>query len=375
MTAPPVFVVHGIANRDEGEFENRVRHLADRTGRGDIHAVYWGDLGADDTYVPLVVPHVPPRRPVRGGAEPDETDPAAIALGGAADLPDAPALELFLVGVRRPGKGLRYDEADVAAAIRQAWLDDPPEWLWGLTDAGLLAELGAVTASTTLELLGADDGYPMRSSEHVRRVAGAVLRQTDRVAAATLGAAAARFLSWARRHAARAVALNVGDLLSYQRHRGEVLDRLRRRIAEVAGPGAGLDPVRPVHLVGHSLGAVIALDAATAAEAPVHAASMVTFGSHWSLLHLWRPDAGVPAYTGEPVPLPGTIRRWTNLWERFDLLAFLAAPLFTLADGSRPRDVELRQGDPATLFSHSVYWESPALLTALAEAWDGDDDG
>jgi hypothetical protein len=73
------------------------------------------------------------------------------------------------------------------------------------------------------------------------------------------------------------------------------------------------------------------------------------------------------------VSLPPTIRRWTNLWERLDLLAFLAEPLFVLPDGTHPRDVELRQGYAGGLFSHSVYWDSPLALAELAQAWRNDD--
>jgi hypothetical protein len=170
-------------------------------------------------------------------------------------------------------------------------------------------------------------------------------------------------------HGAEGVARNLGDLMVYQRHREEIHRRVRDTIAAKAGPAAGRDDANRIHLVGHSLGAVIAMDMATSDVDPVYAESIVTFGSVWSLLHLWHPYGAVPPYRGEPVRLPETVRRWTNLWEPLDLMAFLAAPVFVQHGGAPPSDVELRRGYAKTLFTHSVYWESPQLLAVLTDAW------
>jgi hypothetical protein len=384
---PPVFVIHGIANRDPAQFDRRVRKLADDMGRADVHPVFWGDLGADHQWVPKVVPPVGrdtgrPTRDAAGQPEATELDELAVAMVAASEPGTRGDVESVLAGVRQelgaaaaggdPRTGDDEFNGWVLAAVEDAWLDPALGWLWSIGDPDLLAELGAAVARATVDLMTAEDQVPVRSPDHVRSVVGAVLRQSDRVAAATMGTAAARFVSWARVRAAPAVAMNVGDLLGYHRHRREILDRVRATIADRVGPDAGRDGTRRVHLVGHSLGAVIALDAAAAADDPVHTASIVTFGSHWSLLHLWRPDGRVPRFDGQPVSLPPTIRRWTNLWERLDLLAFLAEPLFVLPDGTRPRDVELRQGYAETMFSHSVYWDSPLLLAELARAWSND---
>jgi hypothetical protein len=384
MSDVPVFVIHGIANREPDAFAERVAHLATGTGRSDVHPIFWGHLGADHRHVPLVVPAVarsagqPVRSPGLDSPGSDgELDLLAVALAGG---PGGDALERILEGVATTTddpaadtEALRDEDVHAALvdAVREAWLDEPPHWLWSIDNPELLRELGASIGRTAAALLSEEDEAPVRTPDQIRKVVNVVLQHTDRAAAATMSTAAARFVSWVRTSGAEGVATNAGDTLGYQRHRAEILSHVRARIAEVAGADAGTDAAHPVHLVGHSLGAVIALDLATAREEPVHAASVVTFGSHWSLLHLWHPETVVPRFEGKAVALPPTVGRWTNLWERLDLFAFLAAPVFTLASGRPVRDVELRQS--TTLFSHSTYWDSPLLLTELARAWNGDD--
>lgn len=53
----PVFVIHGVGNRDREDFANRVAALQAATGdRWDMKPVYWGDLAADDRWVALTIP-------------------------------------------------------------------------------------------------------------------------------------------------------------------------------------------------------------------------------------------------------------------------------------------------------------------------------
>ncbi|MEU9156946.1 hypothetical protein AB0D59_41960 [Streptomyces sp. NPDC048417] len=43
----PVFVIHGVANRDPSGFTTAVASLQAASGI-EMHPVYWGDLGAED---------------------------------------------------------------------------------------------------------------------------------------------------------------------------------------------------------------------------------------------------------------------------------------------------------------------------------------
>lgn len=70
----PVFVIHGVGNRDQDEFTSTVAALEKASGL-ELVPVYWGDLGADDRYADLAVPEWPPRPVVRGAVAPGDPGP------------------------------------------------------------------------------------------------------------------------------------------------------------------------------------------------------------------------------------------------------------------------------------------------------------
>jgi hypothetical protein len=126
---------------------------------------------------------------------------------------------------------------------------------------------------------------------------------------------------------------------------------LRQRLRDLV---AGLEP--PVVVVGHSLGGVIALDTLVRTPLP-QVELLVTVGSQGPLLY----ESGALPALAHPDPLPPHVPRWLNVYDRRDLLSYLAAPLFP----GRATDVEVdnRQPFPA---SHSAYWTNPAVYRALA---------
>jgi len=71
--------------------------------------------------------------------------------------------------------------------------------------------------------------------------------------------------------------------------------------------------------------------------------------------------------------LPNTIKKWFNLWDVVDLLAFTAGTAFRLNDGSKPEDIPVE--DPisvmldAKLWLHSIYLEAPQLVEVLVKAF------
>src|SRR5688500_9350848 len=74
MTAP-VFVLHGVGNRDRSGFEKRVARIRVATGGGwDMKAVYWGDLGAEDRWVDLTIPSAGEPRGVEAAARSEGRD-------------------------------------------------------------------------------------------------------------------------------------------------------------------------------------------------------------------------------------------------------------------------------------------------------------
>lgn len=81
---------------------------------------------------------------------------------------------------------------------------------------------------------------------------------------------------------------------------------------------------------------------------------------------------GVDSAGGGVVQLPDTIAKWVNLWDPLDVLAFSAANVFRLADGSAPRDVRLAPLPENVIaqqhfMTHSVYWQTDDLVKSLRE--------
>ncbi|MGW4759976.1 hypothetical protein [Streptomyces chartreusis] len=77
----PVFVIHGVANRDRQGFTAMVADLQTASGHGMV-PVYWGDLGADDTFVAAALPASPAAYSDarKGSGLRDADDPPAIAV-------------------------------------------------------------------------------------------------------------------------------------------------------------------------------------------------------------------------------------------------------------------------------------------------------
>lgn len=148
----------------------------------------------------------------------------------------------------------------------------------------------------------------------------------------------------------------LGDILRYQA-RGEALrDRLRRAIAE--------DP-SPTVLIGHSLGGVALVDllALSAVQGkPVEGSRLlVTVGSQAPFLY----ELGALSSLAPEEPLPAGFPRWLNIYDRQDLLAFLAEPVF--AGDARVVDHEVSSRQPFPP-SHSAYWKNRSVYDRVADA-------
>jgi hypothetical protein len=404
----PVFVIHGVGNRDRAGFETRVADLQRATGdRWAMKAVYWGDLGADDRWVDLTIPATGERRgddagpsEVRDGTEPPAPQPEPPAAGLAAallsphqpeaaaevrDTPGGSQVDLVTAGAaRRLGAGAGGDEireegavdpAQVAAireAVAEHWA--ATTWLRQVTDPLLLEEIGAAIAAPLADpsVTVTPGGEEIRDEE-LRGIdfRGFVKRRIDdldRVVGATVGSAAGRLNSYLRTEQGPGVTRFFGDVLVYQRRRAAIHERVRATIDEV-DPALGRDPDHPVQVVGHSLGGVIAVDIATADD-PLWTHSLVTFGSQSPFFHVCDPRGGQlqPYADGTLVQLPASLGAWTNLWEPMDVLAFIAARVFRLHDGSAPIDLPVSHLATSGLWTHSVYWDLQEVAAAIQHA-------
>ncbi|MET8451912.1 hypothetical protein [Streptomyces sp. NPDC005209] len=386
----PVFVIHGVANRDRDGFTTAVAALQDTTGISMV-PVYWGDLGADDRFISAALPtrdtaHMPTVGP--DSMLRDES-PSAVPPYLFVDQPRiADQLEIIDTALRNeleadPGP-LRNAPApggptsdDVMAYLAEEWPDTL--WLSRTDDPTLLAETGRALAQVLLDtdsleyaghgydgLRGGPSDEPGRLRELVRRR----LRDLDRIAGAAIGAAAGRVNHALRTRFGPETTRFLGDVLVYQRHRDAIHARVRARIDDV-DPKLGRSPEHPVRVVAHSLGGVIAVDMATAQE-PLWTEQLVTFGSQAAFFHVCDPRGGqLLPYSGHmPVQLPSSLGRWTNLWEPLDMLAFAASQVFRLNDGSSPVDQPVPHAATSGLWTHSAYWALSSVATAIAEAME-----
>ncbi|MGW6902549.1 hypothetical protein ACWGF2_39145 [Streptomyces sp. NPDC054919] len=385
----PVFVVHGVANRDGAGFTAAVKALQSATGIA-MEPVYWGDLGAEDRFIAATLP---------------ARDTAPVAAAGSGSLLRDTAPDAFLpsflfteqprmadqlaaldAGLRDelesdpgplrdgPGHG-GPDPDEVLACVAEEWPDT--RWLSRTDDPTLLGETGRALAHALLDtdtqgyaVHGYDGlrGEPGRLRELVRRR----LRDLDRVAGAAIGAVAGRVNHAVRSRFGPGTTRFLGDVLVYQRHRDAIHARIRARIDEV-DPKLGRGPERPVRVVAHSLGGVIAVDMATAGD-PLWTERLVTFGSQAAFFHVCDPRGGqLLPYSGHtPVQLPASLGRWTNLWEPLDMLAFAASQVFQLSDGSNPVDKPVPHAASTGMWTHSAYWDLPDVATAIAVAMGRD---
>lgn len=392
----PVFVIHGVANRDQQGFTTMVTDLQRASGI-DMVPVYWGDLGADDRFVTAAVPthpaHMSDAGRHSGLRDADETPittvPAAVLASAwprHTEVPDQwtqveqSVRDQVAAHAAQDDPGLREAPRTsvVDEALRYLGEEWPKtEWLSRTDDPALLAETGRSLATALAEAseLGAGETAlyaGLRAGDQDRSRLRTMLRNRlhglDRVAGAAIQAAAGRLNATLRTKFGPGTTRFLGDVLVYQRHREAVHARVRACIDSV-DPALGRSKERPVRLVAHSLGGVIAVDMATAST-PLWTASLVTFGSQAAFFHACDPRGGqlLPYSGSEPVALPPSLGRWTNLWEPLDMLAFVAARVFRLHDGSTPTDVAVPHMASTGAWTHSSYWSLPSVADEIRAA-------
>ncbi|MER5941563.1 hypothetical protein ABT121_30050 [Streptomyces sp. NPDC001928] len=385
----PVFVIHGVANRDRKEFSSVVSALA-AAADVDMVPVHWGDLGAQEKFIDAALPIYRPETATLRNDQ--EAEPLAVTPLTAAVFADAlnegQQLSHVDAAVRdrldaqddEEDGGLRdhtarhhLDPDQILEYVREAWADT--EWLCCTDDAQLLRETGSALAHSLLDETDPDldDAYyglrggGADSDSRLRFLVRRRLNDLDRVAGAAVQAVGARLNHVMRSRFGPGTTRFLGDVLVYQRHQDAVHTRVRQVIDEV-DPSLGRSPGRPVRVAAHSLGGVIAVDMATAAE-PLWTESLVTFGSQAAFFHVCDPRGGqlAPYGGGVPVHLPASLNRWTNLWEPLDVLAFAASRVFRLHDGTAPVDLPVHHQASTGMWTHSAYWELPYVARVIGD--------
>ncbi|MFB0631449.1 hypothetical protein [Streptomyces sp. AB3(2024)] len=289
-------------------------------------------------------------------ADPDGT--AAPGAAGADELTSllhgtglAPGFRAALETVARSEEAARAGERATAEP-------EARELATALARAVTAAALAAAAAGADADCTAAERD---RLVELLTARLGGDARVPGARAAAVLGRLAMRVTTQPLLNARRG-ALTVGatpalgDILRYQARGAGLRSFLHERITAVPGPTV---------LIGHSLGGIalvdlLALEAATGGPVP-GAELLVTVGSQAPYLH----ELGALTALAPGSALPYGFPRWLNVYDRQDVLSYLAAPVFPGDPRVTDHEVSSRQPFPA---SHSAYWKQRSLYERIEQA-------
>lgn len=147
----------------------------------------------------------------------------------------------------------------------------------------------------------------------------------------------------------------MGDILRYQTRGRPLREHIQNLITASD---------KPTVAIGHSLGGVALVDclalSAIEQEPLLNMRLLVTVGSQAPFLHELGALTGLPPTATLPPGFP----RWLNIYDRRDLLAYRAEPIFPNQD--RVIDYEVNSRQPFPL-SHSAYWKLDSVYDRIAE--------
>jgi hypothetical protein len=366
MPANPLLVVHGVGNRSENVFKETTRYLQERTaGKHQLIHVFWGDLGGISEGLETTLPDIFP-----GAGESEYLTRALIEPAMASDEDEAAAI----ISNRATGQSVTAGHSvrsnDETDAIRESIVEAVAQsrYIKTVGDVEVLNSIGDLVAAAVAESgeLTGNSGFEVRAWSD--GLVGSIMKAADAMIGKITGNLGGTFNQLLRKKMAVPIALTFGDVVAYHQNRNAIHDRLFECLKREA-PGWGTKE-KPVNVMAHSLGGLVVLDAALTAEGQtLWINRLVTFGSQPAFFHVLAPRKDLDRFEkGKPVTLPGTIKHWTNLWHRLDVLAFTAKPVFRLEDGTAPIEVDVgtTASEIMTLkgWLHSCYWESGELLDA-----------
>jgi hypothetical protein len=291
------------------------------------------------------------------GAEPAITTVSGKSLEAlaesAAELRDLPGLRDALLRAAALAQG-RSEGDDIAAelaarAIVAGWL------LRG--DANGLAAPDGAGRDAVVSWLSVELGASTEQSKSLLSNATAALLWPLRKLGGTAGTLALRAGKWGaaryRKSLTDASSLRIGDILLYQARGAPIRARIAESIRAIG---------RPVVLMAHSLGGIAAVDLLVeSAGLPVR--GLITVGSQAPFLY----EIGALASMEPGTALPGTFPPWLNVFDRNDLLSFMAKPIF---NSPTVRDEEVVSGQPFPI-AHSAYWVQIKFWKAFSTFTDG----
>jgi hypothetical protein len=384
MSTKPVLVVHGIASHDKVEFEQRVTKL-----QNTIHGhlpdvqlipVFWGDLGASSENICDCLPQLKNEQwttraegilsisatgaEVRAEPKLSNEERASIIAGAATSA------EL----VRSEADTTRTAIAEALGHTDYLQKIDGPELLKAVGDvvSEAFSDRSVPSDVSAFEVRGEPTTFETRNwiGDKVKGVISGIDKLVGKLVEDHLGVLNQRL----RASLMNGVAATLGDIVAYHSNKKGIQQRLWDAVNKHA-PGYGTQ-AKPIGLIAHSLGGVVSFDAAVAPAdgIPLYVDSFVSFGSQPAFFEIIDPRVPGATYsTNHPIRLPDTIKKWFNLWNVVDLLAFTAGTVFRLSDSSKPEDIPVE--DPISvmldekLWLHSIYWTTPQLMDVLMKAF------
>lgn len=365
-------LVHGTGVRGEGYrelFQATQGGLASVDRGVELHGCYWadvggvsllgggasipgysdtggGEVGSQDRWLVLTIDPFHELRVVANDRSSTGGDVGVLGRWLGDVRPSAPRRSLF--GQVLPGLG--WEEARDEVLASSAWarlaatVDRLPDYPAGRAAVRAVVAFAA-SGSAAVDRLPPSAELERLSSLLFRDAGVAVRGHVGKMAVESVFG-----LIVERRRGARTDATSefVGDVVRYQSRGREVRDFIAATIADI-GVDSG------VAVLGHSLGGIASVEMLVEQAASLDCVEvLVTVGSQAPLLY--EMDALSSMRWNEP--LPAGFPRWVNVFDRSDLLSYVAAPVF---DSQLVTDIEVEStvGFPR---SHSAYFEPDSAL-------------
>jgi pimeloyl-ACP methyl ester carboxylesterase len=381
----PVLVIHGIANRDKTAFEATVQTLGAAIGdQWELIPVYWGDLGAATDGIQSIIPN-PQSVGVRS-----ETDmpPHQLAIlntvltstSGAPMVRDTSAQAALVVQGVHQSAGAGSSQlvrtagpptAPIEQGIFTAW--PKTRSLKLIANPDVLRGIGRSIGDAAQEFADPSGGVRAFGSD-LQKWTESVVSAIDGSVGAVIGEFAGRINSYLRTQVLPSITEYTGDVLVYQRQQITIQQRIWDAIDSLQSDFG--TPNKPISVLAHSLGGIVALDAVLRTDRPLFIKTLITFGSQPSFFEVMDPRAALGKFSPDhPVSLPATIGSWINYWEPMDVLAFLQGTVFRLHSGDAPEDKEVQHLASSGLWTHSSYWTLPEFFDAVKQSLEAQRDG
>lgn len=390
----PFVFVHGVANRQDADYDREVlvraaflnEIVAPVVGIDPAHPVfspYWGGDGVRFWRNLQVIPKGSEVETLGVGA--DELPPS---LGIAAKAGYVQAGDtLAAVAQRRPEVAidLIFDQAireaktdaDIAALAQayrvaqerlqefgQAWLAQGTEA--EVLDKVYVAVRPPKVGDGAIETFGATRLWPMLQ-EGAKRLK---LFGLDQLSHAAVGLG--------RRPLTNKVATFIGDAFQYLAERGDgkTPGRIAATVLAALREASQLarEKKEPLVVISHSFGGEIVYDILThyAKDSDLTIDVWVTVGSQVGLFEemslLWTSPGRLDrtAVPLEAIASPKSVKRWLNIVDTNDVLGFLVLPTFTAAAAGLVQDFKYDTGY-AVNGAHSGYFKWPSFYKRLAQ--------